>query len=172
MQIKIYLVIVVSLFVQGVVFGIFASVVAERKGYSQGNWFLAGFFFSLVGVIAAAGLPMKGKSAETAHALTKQCPRCGETIKLAARVCMFCGAEFRPQDIATQAEAIAETRDTETSVRAIAVLLKQQEYGVEIDVGTMRSKLTTIMKMEENTPVGVEARSLLEQLCSDAEAGD
>lgn len=39
-----------------VVLGLLAQIIAERKGHSR-RWFWAGFFFSLIGVIWAAGMP-------------------------------------------------------------------------------------------------------------------
>jgi hypothetical protein len=52
---------VVAVAVIGVVFGAYTGVVAQEKGYSGGAWFAGGFFFSIVALIAAAGLPMKKK---------------------------------------------------------------------------------------------------------------
>jgi hypothetical protein len=51
---------VLSLFVVfGIVFGLFTMTVASKKGYSSGAWFLGGFIFNIVALIAAAGLPLK-----------------------------------------------------------------------------------------------------------------
>ena len=41
----------------GVVIGLFCSNVASEKGYSELGWFVAGFLFSFVALIAVAGLP-------------------------------------------------------------------------------------------------------------------
>jgi hypothetical protein len=41
----------------GVICGIFASKVAEEKGFSGGAWFVAGIVFSLIALLAAVGLP-------------------------------------------------------------------------------------------------------------------
>jgi hypothetical protein len=38
-------------------FGFFTSKVAHEKGYSAGWWFLGGFFFAFVALLAAVGLP-------------------------------------------------------------------------------------------------------------------
>ena len=40
----------------GVLTGVFAGQVADSKGHSFGAWFAAGFFFSVVGLLAAVGL--------------------------------------------------------------------------------------------------------------------
>jgi uncharacterized membrane protein YeaQ/YmgE (transglycosylase-associated protein family) len=50
---------VVILFITGVITGAFASKVAEEKGYGSFTWFILGFFFSIIALIAAAGLPDK-----------------------------------------------------------------------------------------------------------------
>jgi len=39
--------------------GVYSAVVANQKGYDRAGWFMAGLFFNLVGLIAAAGLPTK-----------------------------------------------------------------------------------------------------------------
>lgn len=38
--------------------GIYCATVASRKGYNAGAWFAGGFFFSILALIAAAGIPM------------------------------------------------------------------------------------------------------------------
>jgi hypothetical protein len=43
----------------GVICGIFASKVAEEKGFNAGAWFMAGLFFSLIALLTAVGLPDK-----------------------------------------------------------------------------------------------------------------
>lgn len=64
----------------------------------------SGFFLFLlllvVGVIAfrvIAGIGRRERLKEEkrrAAALVKTCPRCAETIKAAAKVCLYCGQEF------------------------------------------------------------------------------
>ena len=58
--------------VQGAIFGIFTSLVANGKGHSGGGWFLVGFFFSLIGLIAAVGLQSRQKDVGI-----WKCPKCG-----------------------------------------------------------------------------------------------
>jgi hypothetical protein len=55
------------LFATGAVCGSFASNLADQKGYSAIHWFLAGFFFNIIALIAAAGLPLKRESAPVAR---------------------------------------------------------------------------------------------------------
>ncbi|WP_126147102.1 hypothetical protein [Synechococcus elongatus] len=40
----------------GCIFGLFCSTVAGSKGHNTTSWFLAGFFFNFIALIAAAGL--------------------------------------------------------------------------------------------------------------------
>jgi hypothetical protein len=47
------------LLVSGIITGAFASTVAKSKNLDGSTWFMAGFFFSLLGVIAAAGMAAK-----------------------------------------------------------------------------------------------------------------
>ena len=47
------------LFIAAPACGAYAAVVASVKGYSGVGWFFAGLFFNIIGLIAAAGLPMK-----------------------------------------------------------------------------------------------------------------
>ncbi len=49
------------LFIVCVVSGAYSGQVAAAKGYNVFAWFLAGFFFSFIALIAIAGMPMKPK---------------------------------------------------------------------------------------------------------------
>jgi len=42
----------------GLISGAYASNVADAKGYSAVAWFFGGFFFSLLALIAIAGMPL------------------------------------------------------------------------------------------------------------------
>lgn len=42
---------------QAFICGALSSNLADKKGYSTGAWFAAGFFLGIFGLIAAAGLP-------------------------------------------------------------------------------------------------------------------
>ncbi len=43
----------------GVVTGLFSKKLANEKGYNPALWFLGGFFFNVIALIAIAGLPKK-----------------------------------------------------------------------------------------------------------------
>ena len=42
--------------------GCFTGYVADKKGYSFGRWFVGGFFFSILALVAVVGLPDKSPS--------------------------------------------------------------------------------------------------------------
>jgi len=54
--------IIMLLLLDGIICGAFTSNLAKKKGYSEGIWFAAGFFFSIIGLIAAVGLPLEEDS--------------------------------------------------------------------------------------------------------------
>jgi len=71
-----------------------ALQIADHKGFGHA-WFLAGLFFGVLGLIAAAGLPDRKKP--TASTISsKECPDCVEIIHSLARVCRHCGHRFSP----------------------------------------------------------------------------
>lgn len=55
---------VVAFVLVSLVFAMFTETVAEAKGYGARNWFWGGFCFTLIALIAAAGLPVKMAKSE------------------------------------------------------------------------------------------------------------
>ena len=47
--------------IAGIIFGAFCGTVASLKGHEKTTWFFAGFFFNIVGLLAAIGLPDRAK---------------------------------------------------------------------------------------------------------------
>jgi hypothetical protein len=88
----------IILFVQAVISAILSNHLADKKGYEATPWALAGFFFGVLGLIAAAGLPLKQPSSQK-YNLVKNCPDCAETILLNALVCKYCGKKFEKDQI-------------------------------------------------------------------------
>jgi len=88
--------------VQGLVCGCFAACVADNKGWEGAPWFCAGFFFGIIGLIAAAGLPLRSevyiehdwriKGAEY------ECPYCRKRIDKRATVCPYCSTKLEEQE--------------------------------------------------------------------------
>lgn len=87
------------LVLQAIICGIFSSILASLKGYGGGNWFAAGFFFSIFGLIASAGLPLKKDITTTPDDLLKKCPDCAGRIPVEALVCKYCGNKFSKSDV-------------------------------------------------------------------------
>lgn len=52
----------VGLAIGAFICGCFTAKVAHEKGYSAGWWFLGGFFFAFVALLAAVGLPDRVRS--------------------------------------------------------------------------------------------------------------
>jgi len=118
----------VIFFIQGSIFGIFASLLARRKGYSAAGWFFIGLFFSFIGLLVAIGLPDKSNKEADLRTkqdiyeempmvenqmtneindssnlvLIKKCPDCREVIKIDARVCRYCGHKFSNEEIISE----------------------------------------------------------------------
>lgn len=87
------------------------GVVASNKGRSVIGWVLIAVLIAPITILILLALPplqQERRSMEpygymsspapsrSAPADTKICPRCAETIKKAALVCRYCGAEFAP----------------------------------------------------------------------------
>lgn len=84
-----------------IVFGIIVMLIAGRKGRSRFGWFLYGmaiFPVALVHILVARDL-MVPIPDEMDPSKVKICPRCAETIKLAALVCKHCGHEMSEEEM-------------------------------------------------------------------------
>lgn len=62
----------IALILGWVASGFLASSIASTKGWSGVNWFLAGFLFGPIGLIAAAGLPDRRLRAYLRHLASEQ----------------------------------------------------------------------------------------------------
>ena len=115
----------VSVVVQAVCSGILASILADRKGHSEGAWFAAGLVLGVFGLIAAAGLPdMYARPGPYAPGPgpSRTCPDCAEPIRVEARVCKYCGHTFNDEDLAADALQALDSDDRDARISAIRVL--------------------------------------------------
>jgi hypothetical protein len=68
--------------------GLSAGTIGKIKGSSFVLWFAVGFFLPLIGTLAA--LASRNERFEP----TRECPECGNTVKLHDQVCMSCGRDL------------------------------------------------------------------------------
>lgn len=81
--------------------GFFAAAIASGKGRSFGGWFVLGFLFGPIALLASGFMPKvevdSGVSATIAITPSeRKCPFCAETIKAEAVVCKHCGKDVEP----------------------------------------------------------------------------
>lgn len=69
---------------------ILVAVVASNKGRSGLGWFLLSLILSPLLTLIAVAVMSRVERIEA----SKTCPRCAETVKVAAAVCKHCGFEF------------------------------------------------------------------------------
>ena len=88
-------------FLIGLTSGVLAGIIANARGLSTGLYFFLGFFFPLIGILAAAVASPTPGSGKAKVKLTsqkealrrgeiKECPHCFSLIDIRASVCRFC----------------------------------------------------------------------------------
>jgi hypothetical protein len=80
-------------------FGLAGGIVGRIKGSSFFVWFLIAGVVPFFGLLAAVFYRHENEE------LRRQCPRCGQVLKLYDAVCMRCGAELEFPDVAIASEA-------------------------------------------------------------------
>lgn len=81
--------ILLLLLVQAIVFGAFCAFVAGQKNRGRGNWFILGFLFSFLSLLALIAVP-KNESTDIIPASSRKCPFCAEVVKAEAKICRYC----------------------------------------------------------------------------------
>lgn len=85
-------------------FGVAGGIVGRIKGSSFIVWFLIAALVPFFGLLAAVCYRYENKE------LRRQCPTCGQVLKLYDAVCMRCGAELEFPDVAIAPEAAMRQR--------------------------------------------------------------
>jgi hypothetical protein len=68
--------------------GLSAGTIGKIKGSSFALWFAVGFLLPLIGTIAAVA------SRNERYEPDRECPQCGNIVKLHDQVCMRCGHDL------------------------------------------------------------------------------
>lgn len=100
-----------------------AANLAKNKGYSPLEWGTCGFFFGLLGLIAAAGLPSRITAINRDIQLTKACSACMEDIAIEATRCKYCGEQHSTTDLVASILSIVDN-DNDTANAAVNSLKK------------------------------------------------
>ncbi|HEY6398915.1 MAG TPA: hypothetical protein VIX82_15820 [Solirubrobacteraceae bacterium] len=85
-------------------FGLAGGVVGRIKGSSFFVWFLVAGLIPFLGLLAAVCYRWEDRE------LRRQCPDCGQVVKLHDAVCMSCGAELEFPGVAIASEAVMRER--------------------------------------------------------------
>jgi len=120
----------VLLALQAVISGFLSMDVAEKKGHSSGAWFACGFFFGVLGLIAAAGLPRKQSATAASTSFLKKCPKCAEPIRKEALVCKYCANTFGKEQVIAELVAALQEKQVDTRLQALDALRTTRDSSV------------------------------------------
>ena len=85
-------------------FGLAGGIVGRMKGSSFLLWFLISAIVPVLGLLAAVLYRFETDE------VRRQCPRCGNIVKLHDQVCMRCGLDMDFPDQAIEPESVAALR--------------------------------------------------------------
>ena len=85
-------------------FGLAGGVVGRSKGSSFWIWFAISFAVPVIGLVAAALYRSERDE------VRRQCPRCGNLVKLHDAICMRCGHDLEFPEVGIEPESAADPR--------------------------------------------------------------
>jgi len=102
--------ILVILFLQSMAFGLFCRYIAGEKKRSKENWFVLGFFFSILALIAIAVVPVNTRIDHSIPNpdLHVKCPDCRKFISKDTSLCAYCGCKLVSQKILVTNSAVSQ----------------------------------------------------------------
>lgn len=167
----------IILMLDALICGFLASCLAELKGHSSGAWLACGFFFGILGLIAAAGLPLKQTTASAG--LIRKCPHCAELIRAEANVCRYCARDLVRNEseitrLSTVCQAYQEWADDRTDASLTRFATTLQSYLERPDSRTtVGGSPLTIARLHATFPaaVGVPAFELIVNAIEDQQRG-
>jgi hypothetical protein len=102
----------IILILQSIIFGFFSSFIASEKNRDSISWFILGFLFSIVAVLALVAIPkveQKPTGSQIMDLSKTVCPFCKEEILPDAILCKHCRSdlsETQPITISTQVKKV------------------------------------------------------------------
>jgi hypothetical protein len=158
---KIALIYLLSFVAYGICFGLLCSWLAAEKGRDHGNWFMMGFLFGLLALLALGfapslkvgsspnssdrqSSPLPSSTTEQSQSASsvedvKQCPYCVEMIKLRAKKCRFCGTEFTDDEVEAQIAVHLRKRETDEAAKGESIKQVEKALWLETNKKLARS---------------------------------
>jgi HEAT repeat protein len=141
---------------------------------------VCGFFFGVLGLIAAAGLPVAqvAKEAEkrtTQPEAAKTCPDCMEMVRQDARVCRYCGHRFTAEEERAAHVAALESDDPQARREAVEALSHDGDRETEAclikalgdpDTGVRLAAIESLHSVGDKN-AAPHIMKVLEQACED-----
>lgn len=150
------------LIVDTVVFGGLTAWLATTKSRSGFVWFVLGSLLGPLALLAVGLAPaslqgeLPPRSSGVAD-LTKQCPDCGEDVRVEARICRFCRDRFLPSDAMPKVDIARELAHWESlGLWIVGTSLDDRlakDDAVEIGLGA--SRLLVILDEDPVLDIGL-----------------